>query len=1024
MFEFHISQKSRGKYKFEQSLYQLNGNVIFVNLSAAKKFADKWNFSRKKSGKSLISPAELNAMGLIDEILHLVLQRYQIEKNPDAFTKVLGNLEKRIGKEKVFATIKKFVEIFPPPAVYIKKQSLEEYLNCETSGVPNILISLQEMLMLSLANENPAFSQFQELFDDKLLKRKTEYKKIMAEIDEFFKNQPVYGPFNQTLIELLRSPIKASPESLAGQLLYIKEHWGLMLSAELLERLTIRILVSLDFIREEKKTRPVGPGPAFVPEFTPGTEIYSELHYDEPRFSMDTDWMQKVVMIAKHTYVWLYQLSKKYQKEIRRLDEIPDEELNILSDWGINAIWLIGIWERSKVSAKIKRLCGNPEAIASAYSVYDYVIARELGGEESFNNLKQRASRFNIRIAVDMVPNHTAIDSKWIKEHPDWFIQRPSSPFFNYRFNGPNLSDDPDIEIYLEDGYYDRTDAAVVFKFIEKKTETVRYIYHGNDGTSTPWNDTAQLNFLLPEVREAVIQKIVDVAKKSHIIRLDAAMTLTKKHYHRLWFPEPGKGGDIPSRTEYSMTHLQFNRRFPNEFWREVVDRVAREVPDTLLLAEAFWLMEGYFVRNLGMHRVYNSAFMNMLKMEQNKEYHQVLKNVLDYNPEILKRFVNFMSNPDELTAIQQFGRDDKYFGVCIMMATMPGLCMFGHGQVEGLQEKYGMEYSRSYWDEKIDEYLVKRHKREIFPLLQKRHLFSGVENFFIYDFYDKDGLINDNVFAYSNGSATERILVVYNNRYQEAKGWVRSSERFHTGTLGQGLALNCKKGIYYLCWDSKTKLFYLIDPFVVSAQGWYLELGAYKYHIFMEFREILDNQEQDYGKTYHFLKGKGFLNIDWVISGMKFTLRIEKFRHFYQKEGLIEINEHLSTKVDEIIKNPQNFQDLFLYTPIVSMVKKASQIAKNGTKAVDFFNLPEVKDFIMVHNYENIEWFNKERLELLLCWIIIDRLLHNIEEKQDFTLLEIDDYVLKIERILELSAMSGYQYQRFLSFLTDKANL
>ncbi|MEO0156896.1 MAG: alpha-amylase family glycosyl hydrolase, partial [candidate division WOR-3 bacterium] len=291
----------------------------------------------------------------------------------------------------------------------------------------------------------------------------------------------------------------------------------------------------------------------------------------------------------------------------------PDEELKILSDWGFNAIWLIGIWERSKASAKIKKLCGNPDAIASAYSIYDYTVAQELGGELAFNNLKQRALNYNIRIAVDMVPNHTAIDSKWIKEHPDWFIQRDSSPFFNYRFNGPNLSDDPEIEIYIEDGYYNRTDAAVVFKLIERKTGKVRYIYHGNDGTSTPWNDTAQLNFLLPEVREAVIQKIIEIARKSPIIRLDAAMTLTKKHYHRLWFPEPGKGGDIPSRTEYSMTNAQFNKLFPKEFWREVVDRITREAPDTLLLAEAFWLMEGYFVRNLGMHRVYNSAFMNML---------------------------------------------------------------------------------------------------------------------------------------------------------------------------------------------------------------------------------------------------------------------------------------------------------------------------------------------------------------------------------------------------------------------------
>jgi len=41
---------------------------------------------------------------------------------------------------------------------------------------------------------------------------------------------------------------------------------------------------------------------------------------------------------------------------------------------------------------------------------------------------------------------------------------------------------------------------------------------------------------------------------------------------------------------------------------------------------------------------------------------------------------------------------------------------MFGHGQVEGLTEKYGMEYRRAYWEEKPDENLVERHKRQIFP--------------------------------------------------------------------------------------------------------------------------------------------------------------------------------------------------------------------------------------------------------------------------------------------------------------------
>ncbi len=121
------------------------------------------------------------------------------------------------------------------------------------------------------------------------------------------------------------------------------------------------------------------------------------------------------------------------------------------------------------------------------------------------------------------------------------------------------------------------------------------------------------------------------------------------------------------------MTRAAFDAAMPEEFWREVVDRVAAEVPDTLLLAEAFWLMEGYFVRTLGMHRVYNSAFMNMLRDEKNAKYRLLVKNTLEFDPEILKRFVNFMNNPDEKTAIEQFGTGDKYFGVATVLATMPG---------------------------------------------------------------------------------------------------------------------------------------------------------------------------------------------------------------------------------------------------------------------------------------------------------------------------------------------------------------
>ena len=123
------------------------------------------------------------------------------------------------------------------------------------------------------------------------------------------------------------------------------------------------------------------------------------------------------------------------------------------------------------------------------------------------------------------------------------------------------------------------------------------------------------------DVREHVIQAILQVARQFPIIRFDAAMVLAKRHVQRLWFPLPGAGGSIPSRAENAMSQEEFDALMPHEFWREVVDRVAAEVPGTLLLAEAFWLLEGYFVRTLGMHRVYNSAFMNMLRDEENAKY-------------------------------------------------------------------------------------------------------------------------------------------------------------------------------------------------------------------------------------------------------------------------------------------------------------------------------------------------------------------------------------------------------------------
>ncbi len=664
----------------------------------------------------------------------------------------------------------------------------------------------------------------------------------------------------RTLYEILVAPSKASPYSLEGQLQFLLDKWGNLLGEDIIRR----ILRAIDFVREEV-IRQHGGG-----DFHPTMEAptYGGAYSEYERYSTDKDWMPRLVLIAKNSYVWLEQLSKKYGRWIKTLDQIPDEELDLLRDQGFTGLWLIGLWERSRASQRMKQRMGDAEAVASAYSLHSYDIANDLGGWDALSNLRARAWQRGIRLSADMVPNHMGIDSQWMIEHPDWFLSLSHPPYPSYSFRSENLSDDVRVGIYLEDHYYGKTDAAVIFQRRDHYTGDVRYIYHGNDGTSFPWNDTAQLDYSQAQVREAVIQTILHVARNFPIIRFDAAMTLAKKHIQRLWFPEPGTGGAIPSRAEYGMTRSEFDAAMPQEFWREVVDRVAAEVPDTLLLAEAFWLLEGYFVRTLGMHRVYNSAFMHMLRDEDNAKYRMAIKNTLEFDPQILKRYVNFMNNPDEKSAIEQFGNGDKYFGVATVLSTLPGLPMFGHGQIEGYREKYGMEFRKPKWDEQIDEGLVRGHEWKIFPLLHRRHLFADVGNFLLYDFFTANASVDENVFAYSNrygdnpstGSG-QAALIIYHNRFADTRGWIKTSAAYldkgsgdlRQKSLAEGLSLPFEGFVIFK--DYVTHLEYIRSCAGLWEKGLYVELNAYQCHTFMDFRFVESSEWEIVNSA---LKGAG----------------------------------------------------------------------------------------------------------------------------------------------------------------------
>ncbi|SEG23050.1 Alpha amylase, catalytic domain [Bryocella elongata] len=916
--EFHIARSIRDQLQLDDLLFSYTGNIVFANVAASRKLAQQLNEVRNPANDpdKMVHAGALFAMGLIDELNHALVAKYRKEVDPAVlseamtfFAKTLGTTlgSAEAGQKELDRLLLIFTEQFPNVAVYRKHLTATEWLKGTTEGMPNREAAFEELLMLWLANANPAFKPFRELFNDEQLKEATKYKEVTAALPEYFVTRPKLE--EATLLETLCAPFLQSPDSLTGQLDFIRERWSKVLGADLK-----RVLLAIDTLREEDlaiwslfhppapdwyRHGPPGRGDeGFVGDEYVGfdDEMWTTdaqgnrvrryaADYQAPlneyeAFSADQAWMPNVVLLAKSTYVWLEQLSKKYGRHIHRLDQIPEEEVRLMADRGITGLWLIGLWERSIASRTIKRLRGHHDAVASAYSLKEYRIAEDLGGNHAYEHLRDQAARFGVRLASDMVPNHMGIDSPWVIDNPDAFVYRWESPFPSYSFKGPDLSTDSRVEIKIEDHYYDQTDAAVVFRVRHHNNGATRYMYHGNDGTTFAWNDTAQLDYSKAAVREHVIQTILYVARLFPIIRFDAAMVLAKRHVQRLWFPLPGAGGSIPSRAENAMSQEEFDALMPHEFWREVVDRVAAEVPGTLLLAEAFWLLEGYFVRTLGMHRVYNSAFMNMLRDEENAKYRSYLKKTIEFDPDILKRYVNFMSNPDERTAIDQFGTGDKYFGVLTMMATLPGLPMFGHGQIEGYTERYGMEYKTAKMDERPNEGLIARHMHEVAPLLKQRKVFAESDHFVLYDFWTGYGTVNENVFAYSNRRDGQRGLILYNNSYTGTDGNIhisvaamdKGSGEMRQRSLADGLGVPYDAELILGYRDTASGMEYLRRASEIHEHGLGFALRGFQYIVLLDWRELRSSIEAPWGRLCDQLAGSGVSSLDEAL----FSLRLQ----------------------------------------------------------------------------------------------------------------------------------------------------
>ncbi len=377
-----ISRASRLKYNFSADFFRPDGHVIFPDLASARAFASQMSAHHADP----VPATDLYALSLLDEAYHILL-KYFYSRYTGVMGRAMGVLQSNLGS-KYDLTLTQFTVEFPPMSVFRGEVTAGMYLS---TNIPHFgdfgrgvrAATIEEMLLINNANNNPAVNRYKNLIDESVMTGSA-YKEVMQLLLNFFVRQPGFGNgeygLGETLMDVLAAPIKASPDSLEGQLRFVIDKWGYLLG----ESFSVRMLRGLDYLREEIIRKGQGPidsqkAEKHVPNFA-GSD-YAEYE----RYSPDKDWMPRLVLLAKNTYVWLGQLSKKYQRDITTLDQIPDEELDLLASRGFTGLWLIGLWERSRASQRIKQRMGQDDAVASAYSLDSYDIADDLGDWNALN---------------------------------------------------------------------------------------------------------------------------------------------------------------------------------------------------------------------------------------------------------------------------------------------------------------------------------------------------------------------------------------------------------------------------------------------------------------------------------------------------------------------------------------------------------------------------------------------------------------------------------------------------------------
>jgi hypothetical protein len=353
-----------------------------------------------------------------------------------------------------------------------------------------------------------------------------------------------------------------------------------------------------------------------------------------------SNWPRYPTIYEINTWVWLSELSTKAGSSVT-LGSVPAAEWDALAAHGFDAVWLMGVWERSPAGIAIanrnqgliedfKRALPDfrpQDNVGSAYCVRRYVVDKQLGGPEGLSVARQELAKRGIRLILDFVPNHVAPDHPWVIVHPNYFVQG----------NLDDAKSDPASFISL---------GGHVFAC-------------GRDPYFPAWQDVLQLNAFQPELRQAVLETVLSIAGQCDGIRCDMAMLLLNSIFERTWGSRAGQ-------------------RPATEYWRDLIPAVKKTYPDFLFVAEAYWDLE-WELQQHGFDFCYDKRLYDRLEHGNAESVRLHLCADLAYQAKLLR----FIENHDEPRAAATFS-STKERAAAVTMATLPGARLFHEGQFEG----------------------------------------------------------------------------------------------------------------------------------------------------------------------------------------------------------------------------------------------------------------------------------------------------------------------------------------------------